>query len=171
MCPYRGYYWPERNCLWILNVLLSDSSVLSCVNIMFLECVPLAPPRLPLSACDNDSFPLEGTTSACSCEMILCLDGYPVPSLLLPCWAPTLCSQSSGTTIPMNVGMTTLVSSALRQTTRKNWKIKWSSCTRATGWCRAPVCVHHGRQVSSPAPILGGLRVGRNYLCSKWWLR
>lgn len=80
----------------------------------------------------------EGTTSAYNCEMTSCLEGCPAPLSPWPCWAPTLSSPNLETMIQMNVGMITLVSSALHQTTQKNWKIKWSSCTRATGEWRKP---------------------------------
>lgn len=76
---------------------------------------------------------LEGTTSAYNCEMTSCLEGCPAPLSHSPSWAPTLSSQSLETMTRTNVGMITLASSASHQTTRKNWKIKSLSCTRATG--------------------------------------
>lgn len=75
----------------------------------------------------------EGTTSAYNCEMTSCPGGCPAPLSPLPCWAPTLSSQNLETMTLMNVEMITLVSSALHPITLKNWKIKWSSCTRVTG--------------------------------------
>lgn len=82
---------------------------------------------------------LAGTTSACSWEMTSFRAGCPARLSLWPCWAPTPCSRSSATTTPTSTAATTSASSASHQTTRKSWRTKWSSCTRATGKQRAPV--------------------------------
>lgn len=82
---------------------------------------------------------LAGTTSACSWEMTSFRVGCPARSSRWPCWAPTPCSRSSATTTQMSTAATTSANSALRQTTLKSWRTKWSSCTRATGKQRASV--------------------------------
>lgn len=121
---------------FVLVWLIIWSGELACPTTICTEWSPF--PGSQCWLCALSSWSPEGTTSAYNCETTSCPGGCPAPLSRSPCWAPTLSSQNWETTTLMNVEMTTLVSSALRPITRKSWKTKWSSCTRATGEWQKP---------------------------------
>ena len=139
------YYilWPSMSSLGVqIQIEMLDRVSQRVVARGEVACCPpgtvRAPFRSPNSGFPPALWPPEGTTSACSCVTTSCPAGCPAPLSRWPCWAPTPCSRNWVTTTRTSVAATISASSASPQTTRKNWKTRSSSCTRATGERQGP---------------------------------